>query len=564
MVTPQAQQPQSSSSQEPSPPQSPSQQYQEPQSQEQTAYPQTPQVPSQPYAPQSTQAAQAGQYQQPDQYQQPQSGYPQSAYPQAPQSQASQYPQAPQSYGQPSYAQPQSFAQQPPYVQPQPYAPSQPYAAPQPVAPPQPVAQPQPYVQPGQYQQSAQPYAQPYQAPQSYQTTPLSAQPQPYAQPPYAPQPYPPQQPAQPYQAQASQFQPVVPQGAPGTPYYPTAMPSAPVMTAEQAAHKAMRRVVGRPAALALLYSAAAQVLGGVFMFIIALIHTVMSGAHATGAGPGIVLNFGEVSAEASQTAVQNMGIVSLLSFGTAFLAVALIERRKVFQSGFWVGHYGEARRMRPAWLLAFIVLTVGAQAAATLLQAIITIGGASTASPAMDAINESAVTWQMWLYIGLAAPVFEEAVFRGVLMGALAPYGRNFAIVTSALMFGLYHGDLVQGLFAFVMGLVLGFVAMEYSLLWSIVLHVFNNAVLSGALSELASQFGDAGDTVYGLLLLGVGIIGSIIVLVRYRNDLRAYVLANRTPRGTYWGWTSGWFITFVVIEGLLVLGSAVTMFLG
>ena len=152
-----------------------------------------------------------------------------------------------------------------------------------------------------------------------------------------------------------------------------------------------------------------------------------------------------------------------------------------------------------------------------------------------------------MWLYVGLAAPVAEELVFRGVLMRGLKPLGRNFAIVTSALMFGLFHDDVVQGLFAFGCGLLFGFVAMEYSLVWSIVLHVFNNAVLGGVLPWLAGLFGDAGDTAYTLGLLGVSIIGLIVVLVKYAGELRAYRRVNRSAPGTYWGWTSPAFLIFV-----------------
>ena len=63
----------------------------------------------------------------------------------------------------------------------------------------------------------------------------------------------------------------------------------------------------------------------------------------------------------------------------------------------------------------------------------------------------------------------------------------------------------------------------MEYSLVWSIVLHVFNNAVLGGVLPWLAGLFGDAGDTAYTLGLLGVSIIGLIVVLVKYGGGLRA-----------------------------------------
>ena len=159
---------------------------------------------------------------------------------------------------------------------------------------------------------------------------------------------------------------------------------------------------------------------------------------------------------------------------------------------------------------------------------------------------------------------VAEELVFRGVLMRGLKPLGRNFAIVTSALMFGLFHDDVVQGLFAFGCGLLFGFVAMEYSLVWSIVLHVFNNAVLGGVLPWLAGLLGDAGDTAYTLGLLGVSIIGLIVVLVKYGGGLRAYRRVNRSAPGTYWGWTSPAFLIFVIVNVAITILSFVTAMMG
>ena len=133
----------------------------------------------------------------------------------------------------------------------------------------------------------------------------------------------------------------------------------------------------------------------------------------------------------------------------------------------------------------------------------------------------------------------------------------RVFAIVTSAAMFGLYHDDLVQGLFAFGAGLVLGFVAMEYSLFWAIALHVCNNALLSDALGRLIAPFGATGETVGGWVVVAVGLAALVVVLVRYGSGLRAYVRAHRAAPGTHWAWTNGWFLAYVIVNAALTAGS-------
>lgn len=80
--------------------------------------------------------------------------------------------------------------------------------------------------------------------------------------------------------------------------------------------------------------------------------------------------------------------------------------------------------------------------------------------------------------------PAFiEEFVFRGILVGVLRKYGDAFAIITSAIMFGLMHRNITQIPFAFILGLLMAFVYCKTnSLISCIFIHFFNNfyAVIS------------------------------------------------------------------------------------
>lgn len=67
---------------------------------------------------------------------------------------------------------------------------------------------------------------------------------------------------------------------------------------------------------------------------------------------------------------------------------------------------------------------------------------------------------WLMALVVAVAAPAAEEVIFRGMayerlrrLMGAWASAG-----ISSAL-FGVFHGNALQGLYAFILGIFLSFV---------------------------------------------------------------------------------------------------------
>jgi membrane protease YdiL (CAAX protease family) len=81
-------------------------------------------------------------------------------------------------------------------------------------------------------------------------------------------------------------------------------------------------------------------------------------------------------------------------------------------------------------------------------------------------------------LYVVIFGPILEEIIFRGAVMRSLQPYGTNFAIVLSSLLFGLYHLVLFQATYAFFMGLVLGYCAMRFSIKWSMLMHMINNGI--------------------------------------------------------------------------------------
>ena len=108
-------------------------------------------------------------------------------------------------------------------------------------------------------------------------------------------------------------------------------------------------------------------------------------------------------------------------------------------------------------------------------LNEILKVLGLSIASEIKSAQGVNQVPIQL-IYTLILAPVAEELIFRGVIFQVLRKYGRVFAIVASALLFGIYHGNLPQGIFAFVIGILFAYITAEYSICWSMLIHIFNN----------------------------------------------------------------------------------------
>ncbi|MCM1191034.1 MAG: CPBP family intramembrane metalloprotease [Butyrivibrio sp.] len=68
-----------------------------------------------------------------------------------------------------------------------------------------------------------------------------------------------------------------------------------------------------------------------------------------------------------------------------------------------------------------------------------------------------------------LLAPLSEELVCRGVIFRLAGKISPNFwvANIVQALAFGILHGNLVQGAYAFVLGLLLGMVYRQFKNIW-------------------------------------------------------------------------------------------------
>lgn len=95
-----------------------------------------------------------------------------------------------------------------------------------------------------------------------------------------------------------------------------------------------------------------------------------------------------------------------------------------------------------------------------------------------MESMGFAEVTWVLALYSVIIAPISEELIFRGVTMH----YAKNtmpfwLANIFQAFLFGVFHGNVIQGVYAFVVGLFCGYVCHRGgSIYLSILYHMLFN----------------------------------------------------------------------------------------
>ena len=96
--------------------------------------------------------------------------------------------------------------------------------------------------------------------------------------------------------------------------------------------------------------------------------------------------------------------------------------------------------------------------------------------------VSEQAFSGQpvglMILVVGIIGPICEELMFRGIVFHRLKDWVKpQAAIVISALLFGIYHGNVVQFFYATCMGVMLAIIYDKTGTLWiSIVAHIAAN----------------------------------------------------------------------------------------
>ena len=164
---------------------------------------------------------------------------------------------------------------------------------------------------------------------------------------------------------------------------------------------------------------------------------------------------------------------------------------------------------------------------------------------------------------VGILPGILEELLFRGVVLQGLRPAGDGVALVFSSLMFGLMHGTLYQIPFAFILGLVFGYIVLKTgNILWTMLLHVINNT-LSVLMEFWLWNVSDEETGKWYLLFFAVeallGMIGAAVLMMRDRtrvppigDRVSSYLTKRQRRRAAYSAVTV---IIFIVIMGLVTL---------
>lgn len=184
----------------------------------------------------------------------------------------------------------------------------------------------------------------------------------------------------------------------------------------------------------------------------------------------GSVPTFGDAVLVLAVTAVLYLYVGSLLQVKLMLIGVGLTQLiilgMPIFAT--WYGNvdYAETfslKKVNIKQIVSVVILAIGAFIFCN-------IACQPLASIAKDSTQVYADTFSSlmgdvsfplaWLVVGIAPAICEEAMFRGYLFSSLKKKLKPWMyIAISALVFGIYHLNLYQGTYAFLLGLILAYV---------------------------------------------------------------------------------------------------------
>lgn len=175
------------------------------------------------------------------------------------------------------------------------------------------------------------------------------------------------------------------------------------------------------------------------------------------------------------------------LSFLCAMLPMYVIAYPIIFLMLKTVPAYTglEKKKMKPLHIIAAFAMTFSAAYICNLIANMITmVIGIIKQSPVQNVILDltgSIHPLANLFIIAICAPVMEELLFRKFIVDRTVQYGEGVAIVFSGLVFGFFHGNLVQFMYATTLGMFFAFIYIKTgNIIYTTILHFLQNFISS------------------------------------------------------------------------------------
>ncbi|NLB29118.1 MAG: CPBP family intramembrane metalloprotease [Clostridiales bacterium] len=150
------------------------------------------------------------------------------------------------------------------------------------------------------------------------------------------------------------------------------------------------------------------------------------------------------------------------------------------------------------------------------VLSAVITFTGLAemfeTYESVVDVVSGGSLAVQI-IAVGFIGPIAEELCFRGVTLSRMANGSVWLAVVIQAVLFGIVHLNILQGSYAALLGVFLGFLTVRYrSIVYALIAHIAFN-LYTVLLSAVESQ------VLLGVIVIALAAAAVVSVVGLYKS---------------------------------------------
>lgn len=248
------------------------------------------------------------------------------------------------------------------------------------------------------------------------------------------------------------------------------------------------------------------------------------------------------------------VGAISFLSIAVGFYLIGFPIFYFMTKS-LPTGEKRECKKLSFWNVLALFCIAYGLVYSTNLVTTIIMtiigmIKGTDVVNPLVDLVGSESWVWS-FIFAGILAPIMEELMFRGIMLNKLRGYGDNVAIVTTAVLFGLFHGNFSQFFYATALGLVFSYVTLKTGkIIYAIILHMGVNMI-----GSVVGMFVLESESIVILMLFGICVVAiaitGIVFLALHAKKVKLLDGEIKLEKGTVFKkvWINTGMIVFVVL---------------
>ena len=209
-----------------------------------------------------------------------------------------------------------------------------------------------------------------------------------------------------------------------------------------------------------------------------------------------------------------------------------------------------------------YICIGIGLQYVAVLIYAVLKYVGQGLGMEfpevSFDYFQTGQSTMLVLLYTCILAPITEELLFRGFLLKSLSVVSTRFGVIVTALLFGLMHGNVQQGILGVLVGLFLGKIVIRHnSLTPSIMVHIALNTsstLISVLLALLPENIGNVAILPLEFVVLAMAVMGVAFWFGKERKEPLPYPTQKQATRNRVFWSSPLLLLAFAALLGLMV----------